>query len=368
MHLCHTVRTMNTLNRRSFLAVSSTGLLTLPAFSMPHLLGQPLKDPGTAGDNHRGPCVIASGNGLAATDKAMSLINKGMDPVDAVVAGVSLVEDDPNDMSVGFGGLPNERGVVQLDSSVMHGPTHKAGAVGALEDIRSAARVALDVLKKTDHVMIVGQGARDFALAQGFEPQNMLTDKARQAWLRWKANLSPNDDWLDDIQRDIKDPAGDLSLASTIPFTWGTINCSGLDSNGNLASVTTTSGLSYKIPGRVGDSPIVGAGMFCDNDIGAAGATGRGEAVIQNCGAFSVVQHMASGKSPTEACLAVLKRIASRTRQKRLLNARGQPNFNVMLYALRKDGAFGAAAMRGKRTFAVHDGKQNTLHTAPSLY
>ncbi len=305
------------------------------------------------GDDHRGIACVSSGNGQRATSKAYEMIMAGSDPVDAVVAGVNIVESDPNDMSVGYGGLPNEDGVVQLDSCVMHGPTHKAGAVACIEDIMNPASVALLVLKRTDHVMIVGRGAKRFALAHGFKSEDLLTDRARRAWLRWKENSNPNDDWLNADQMDFDPNENREDALGPIPFTYGTINCSGVDANGDLASVTTTSGLSYKIPGRVGDSPIIGAGMFCDNAVGAAGATGRGEAVIQNCGAFSIVREMENGLSPTEACLAVMKRIADRTRQKRLLNERGEPNFGVTLYALRKDGAYGSAVMRGNSSFAV---------------
>ncbi len=318
------------------------------------------------GDDHRGPAVIASGNGRPATSRAYQMIMDGHDPVDAVVAGVNTVESDPNDMSVGYGGLPNEDGVVQLDASVMHGPTHKAGAVAAIENIKNPASVALLVLKRTDHVLIVGEGAKRFALAHGFKEENLLTDRAREAWLRWKYNANPNDDWLDYDQMDFQ--IQQEGAAREIPYTYGTINCSGVNEAGDLASVTTTSGLSYKIPGRVGDSPIVGAGMFCDNAVGAAGATGRGEAVIQNCGAFSVVREMENGLSPTEACLKVMKRIADRTKQKRLLNERGEPNFNVVLYALRKDGAYGSAVMRGDRSFAVTTSEGTRLEKCMPLF
>lgn len=317
------------------------------------------------GDDHRGPCSIASGNGMRAVAKAMELITQGADPVDAVVEGVTIVEDDPEDMSVGFGGLPNEDGVVQLDASVMHGPTHKAGAVACIENIRNPAKVALLVLKRTDHVLIVGEGAKKFALRMGFKEENLLTDKAREAWLRWKANMSRDDDWLNDDEMDWD--VRKLSDAGDAPFTYGTINCSAVNDKGNLAGVTTTSGLSWKIPGRVGDSPIVGAGMYVDNAVGAAGATGRGEAVIQNCGAFSIVREMEHGATPTQACLNVAKRIADNTRQKRLLDSRGRPNFGVSLYALRKDGAYGAACLHPGGSFAVMDstGRHEVIRCTP---
>lgn len=350
---------MNTIHRRHFLAATSLTALSgmagkANASAMSH------REPG---DDHRGPVCIASGNGVPAVERAWKLMNEGRDTAEAVVSGVRIVEEDPNDMSVGYGGLPNERGVVQLDASVMHGPTHKAGAVACIENIKTPASVALEVLRRTDHVMLVGQGAKEFALALGYPEENLLTERARLAWIRWKANHGPDDDWLNPEQMDWEfDDQGHgkhtpLAKADRepIPFTTGTIHCSALNDKNEISACTTTSGLSYKIPGRVGDSPIIGAGMYVDNEIGSAGATGRGEAVIQSCGSFLAVQFMDQGMTPTEACRAVLERIASRTKQKRLLNAKGEPNFQVTMYAMRKDGAYGSASMRPGGTFAVCD-------------
>ncbi|MCH7793213.1 MAG: isoaspartyl peptidase/L-asparaginase, partial [Planctomycetes bacterium] len=194
---------MTTLNRRSFIAggLSATGLAAT-GFAAAGSVTRPgrARHPG---DDHRGRCVISSGNGMRAVSIAMERIAAGVDPVDAVVEGVASQESDPNDMSVGYGGLPNEDGVVQLDSCVMHGPTHKAGAVAAIENIKNPAAVALLVLKTTDHVMLVGRGATRFAVANGFTEENLLTDRARAAWLKWKRNLNPDDDWLDDDQMDL---------------------------------------------------------------------------------------------------------------------------------------------------------------------
>ena len=361
---------MNTINRRSFLAVAAAA----PALSyLPRTQARPAQ-PGRGG-----PVCISSGNGIPAISKAMEMLRSGSDPLDAVVHGVKLIEDDPNDMSVGYGGIPNENGVVQLDSCVMHGPTHKAGAVAAIENIKNPAMVALKVCRRTDHVLLVGEGAKQFALAHGFKEEDLLTDRTRKIWLKWKENLNPNDDWLDDDQH-IGAPgngpgnAGDMQSraeALGLPFHYGTIHCSAIDANGDVGSCTTTSGLSYKIPGRVGDSPLIGAGNFCDNAVGAGGATGRGEAVIQSCGGFQVVQHMANGDDPTEACLKVLKWIADHTRRHDLLNSKGQPNFNVVMYALRKDGAYGSACMRRgsrARNFAVHNGTGEAHHEECSYF
>lgn len=308
-----------------------------------------------------GPVAIASGNGLRSVERAVERMGAGVDPADAIVEGVGIVEADPDDMSVGLGGLPNADGVVQLDASVMHGPSHRAGAVGCIEGTLHPAQVALAVLKQTDHVMLVGEGATRFARELGFPKVDLLTERARTAWLRWRANLNPNDDWLD------ADQQLHTEGEKEVPYTTGTIHCSGVDASGALAGCTTTSGLSYKIPGRVGDSPIVGAGMYTDGAVGSAGATGRGEAVIQVCGAFSAVRAMEDGATPTEACLSVLRRIADRTTRPHLLDAQGRPNFDVVVYALRKDGAYGAASMFGGRTFAVCDAEGARIERTAGL-
>lgn len=308
------------------------------------------------------PVCISSGNGLRAVERAHARILVGDDTALAVVNGVGIVEADPNDMSVGYGGLPNENGVVQLDASVMHGPTHKAGSVGAIENIMHPAAVALKVLQTTDHVMIVGRGAYEFARVHGFKKEDLLTDKARQAWARWKQNRSNRDDWLDSDEMDWSSDGTRVGMGNLddepIPFTYGTIHCAAVNPKGEVSACTTTSGLSYKIPGRVGDSPIIGAGMYVDNEIGASGATGRGEAVIQSCGAFAVTQAMAAGMEPTQACLHVLKKIVSNsTKQKRLMRENGKPSFNVIMYALRKDGVHGSAAMFPNASYTVADAK-----------
>lgn len=348
---------MSDINRRTFLAAGATAAVPLMLTSTTALAAS------TRGDWRRdarraGPVIISSGNGLPAVTKAMEELKRGADPVDAVVAGVTLVEDDPNDMSVGYGGLPNEDGVVQLDASVMHGPSHKAGAVAAIENIKNPAQVALRVMRRTDHVLIVGAGALAFAKAHGFKEENLLTERAREAWLKWKENLNPDDDWLNDEQHIERDARAEIAEQLGIPWHYGTIHCAAVNAAGDLGACTTTSGLSYKIPGRVGDSPIVGAGMFVDNEVGAAGATGRGEAVIQSCGAFQTVQHMAAGLDPQEACLKTLKWIADHTKRRSLLTSAGRPNFNVTMYALRKDGAWGSASMLPGGSFTIHDGTE----------
>jgi len=307
--------------------------------------------------------VVSSGNGIRATEKAMALLKTGADPLDAVIAGVNIVEDDPNDTSVGYGGLPNEDGVVELDASVMYGPTHDAGAVASLRNIKNPSKVAKVVMERSDHVLLVGEGALRFAKAHGFKEENLLTEKAREIWLRWKENLSDKDNWFP--------PAPEKMTAELRPFlfTYGTINCIAINERGDLAGVTTTSGLSFKIAGRVGDSPIIGAGLYVDNEIGAAGSTGRGEANILNLGSYSVVNFMGQGLSPEEACLKTLERIAVKTKlEPRLLTEDGKPSFGLNFYALNKKGEYGSACLWSGGTYAVHNGAENKLRDCAYLY
>ncbi|NOT01694.1 MAG: N(4)-(beta-N-acetylglucosaminyl)-L-asparaginase [Phycisphaerales bacterium] len=349
-----------TVSRRSFIATAAAAPLAGTAAFAQSDSKQPAALRGAP------PIIISSANGLPATQKAADMIAAGADPLDAVIAGVNIVEADPNDHSVGYGGLPNEDGIVELDSSVMHGPTHKAGAVAALRNIMHPSQVARLVMQRTDHVLIVGEGALRFARAHGFEEINLLTDDARKIWLKWKESHSQDDDWLPPLEPADKDKHS--AAPREIQYTYGTIHCSALDANGNIAGVTTTSGLSYKIPGRVGDSPIIGAGLYVDNEIGAAGSTGRGESVIQNAGAFAAVELMRAGTAPTDACLEVLKRIAKHTTDKRLRQDDGRPNFDVKMYALAKDGRFGSASIWSGGQFAVYADGRNRLEDCAALY
>lgn len=324
--------------------------------------------------------MIGSWNALPALARAAERLGAGVPLLDAVVEGISLVEDDPDEMSVGYGGLPNEDCVVELDAAVMDGVSHRSGAVAGLRGVRHAARVALQVMRRTDHSLLVGEGALKFAKLLGFHEEDLLTERARSAWLDWKAHLSERDAWIAPGQGASSfgtarwaGRAGPEMLAPDapppkVPFTYGTIHVSGLDSGGNMASCTSTSGLSYKIAGRVGDSPVVGAGLYTDNAVGSAGATGRGESVLQVCGAHTIVARMDAGDSPAEACLFALRKIVDRTRLPHLRDDEGRPTFNVTFYALRKDGAFGSASMHEGYEFAVLENGRARAERAAWLY
>jgi N4-(beta-N-acetylglucosaminyl)-L-asparaginase len=319
------------------------------------------------------PLILSSANGLHALDKGMDILKKGGDTLEAVVAAVTVVEDDPNDDSVGYGGLPNEEGEVELDASVMHGPTHRAGAVAAVRRIKNVSRLAKTVMENTDHVMIVGDGARRFAVAEGFEEMNLLTEHSRKIWLAWKAKTSFNwrpgidsPEWKEYLSPLFDGDNRQMAYAERViahPPT-GTIPCMAVDAKGDISATTTTSGLSWKIPGRVGDSPIIGAGCYVDNEVGAAGSTGKGEENIKICGGHSIIEMMRQGKSPADACLEALGRVAHNYKnEKKKLNT-----FHLYFYAVNKDGVHGAASLwrngyeaSKQASYAVHDGTEARL-------
>jgi len=279
--------------------------------------------------------AVGSANGIRGVKLAVELMTKGTDTLDAGVEGVKLQELDPSDESVGYGGLPNEDGVVQLDASCVHGPTRRAGAVAALEGIKTPSEVARLVLKYTDHILLVGAGAKQFALSYGFKDEDLLTQSSREKWLRWRANRGKSDDWIDI-------PDGNPMVTAESRPT-GTINLNVINEKSELSSVTTTSGLAWKISGRAGDSPIVGAGQYTDNEVGAAGSTGLGELNIMVCGGFLTVEFMRQGMSPTDAALATLKRVVAMCPDSKR-DAQGRPP-QLTFYALNKRGDFGAASM-----------------------
>lgn len=382
------------INRRDFVRASATAGLAaaVPPLSL-----------GIGERQHRGapavhtraavrPLVIADASGIqfrnggteCAVERAFRLITDGKDVLDALIAGVNIPELDPEETGIGYGALPNADGVVQLDASCMHGPKRRAGGVAAIEGVRTPSLVAQAVMDQTDHHLLAGQGAQDFARAVGFTVEaDLNTERSRRLWLEWRRRMDP-EHWLDPSRRQIrekdkheKDP-GDAELSASggrdfgrraveagwsmvrdglIPegSFWGTINCNGINANGDICGVTTTSGLAWKIPGRVGDSPILGAGLYVDNDVGAAGSTGRGEANLYNLSSYLIVESMRRGMHPKDAGMEALKRIRANTVEQRLLNARGLPNFNIRFFILDKKGQHAGVAMyaSGEKTFSL---------------
>lgn len=335
----------STLSRRQLLETAAiAGAATL----LPRELAAQAPAPGASGFR-----IVSSANGFEAAKVARQAILEGRDPLDAAIAGVNVVELDPDDLTVGYGGIPNEEGVVELDAAVMDGRTMRAGAVAALTGVKTPSKVAKLVMERTDRVFLVGAGARRFATAHGFPDEELLTEKSRRIWLYWKNRLSDLDDWIE-AAKDADDPdVRDFlrKYGSSYFRPQGTIHMSVRSASGDLVGVTTTSGLFFKIPGRVGDSPVVGAGIYSENGVGSAGSTGRGEANLLTCGSHTVVEFLRDGLAPEEACLRALKRIAERTHHvPRHRDAKGRPTFNVNFYCVDAAGrAAGAAIWSGSK-------------------
>lgn len=340
------------LNRREFVLSGAAGLAAVtptPLAAAPTILKRAAVK----------PVVIASGNGhrfknggdKTCIEKAFAMMTEGADVLDALIAGVNIVELDPLDNSVGYGGLPNAEGVVQLDSCCMHGPKRQAGGVAALEGVRTPSLVAKSVMENTDHHLLVGKGAQDFARSMGFKIEDDLnTESSRRLWLEWKRKIDPGH-YLDPKKRAEAGYRAGLQMVREGLIDpnhyYGTINCDGINAKGEICGVTTTSGLAWKIPGRVGDSPILGAGLYVDGEVGAAGSTGRGEANLFNLCSFLIVEEMRRGRHPKDAGMEALKRIRKNTVEKRLLNSRGNPNFNVNFYVLNARGDYAGVALYG---------------------
>src|SRR5436190_24339132 len=340
------------MKRRDFMRTGAVAGLTLAATNK-----QASGFPAILTQSAVKPLVISSANGnrfknkgpMTAVQKAFTMITGGSDVLDAVIAGVNIVELDPLDDSVGYGGLPNAEGIVQLDSSCMHGPKKRAGAVGALEGVRTPSLVAKAVMDNTDHHLIVGKGAQDFARNLGFKIEDDLnTDHSRQLWLEWKRRTDPShylnpkeraQVWFREAMKMVEEGLIDRD------HFYGTINCDGINSKGEICGVTTTSGLAWKIPGRLGDSPILGAGLYVDGAVGAAGSTGRGEANLYNLCSFVIVEEMRRGAHPKDAGMEVLKRIRANTIEKRLLKADGNPNFGINFYIINAKGEYAGVSM-----------------------
>jgi N4-(beta-N-acetylglucosaminyl)-L-asparaginase len=344
------------ITRRRFVAAAGISALGASALAK----AQESKAPTAIVRRAIKPIVVSSANGNisknsdgeTAIAKAFKMITGGSDVLDAVVAGVNILELDPEETSVGFGGLPNADGVTQLDSSVMHGPKKRAGAVAAIEGVRTPSLVAMKVMQETDHHLIVGKDAAQFAKLMGFKVEpDLHTDKSRKLYLEWKRRIDPEHYLNPKTRAD----AGRNAAMSMIrdglidPLHYfGTINCNAINSNGEVCGVTTTSGLAFKIPGRVGDSPILGAGLYVDGQVGAAGSTGRGEANLFGLCSFLIVEMMRNGMSPKDAGMAALKRVAANTIEKRLLTARGMPKFDINYYVLNAKGEYAGLSLYEK--------------------
>ncbi|MGE5361034.1 MAG: N(4)-(beta-N-acetylglucosaminyl)-L-asparaginase [Bacteroidales bacterium] len=358
-----------TINRRDFV---KTGAAAVVAASTPQTLFG--RAPAVVTRAAK-PIVIASSNGnhfknggpVTCVEKAFQLITQGKDVLDAVIAGVNLVELDPEDTSVGYGGFPNAEGVVQLDSCCMHGPRKRAGGVGAIEGVRTPSLVAQAVAESTDHHLIVGKGAQEFARQMGFKVEDDLnTERSRKAWLEWKRRTDP-EHYLDPTKRGQAGLQAALQMAEEglidYEHLWGTINCDGVNAKGEICGVTTTSGMAFKIPGRLGDSPVLGAGLYVDNEVGAAGSTGRGEANLYGLCSFMIIENMRRGMSPKDAGIDVLQRIRKNTVEKRLLDDSGNPNFDMNFYVVNAKGEYAGVSFRPSN-FSICT--ENGAQTLPS--
>lgn len=351
-----------TLNRREFVASAAAGIAAArPALGRAPAVQAPQSVP---------PVVIASANGHryrnggteTCVETAFRRMTAGDDVLDALIAGVNIVELDPEDASVGYGGRPNADGVVQLDACCMHGPQRRAGGVAALEGVRTPSSVARLVADLTDHHLLVGAGAQRFARQFGFTVEDDLnTDRSRRLWLEWKRRTDPGH-YLDPDRggapdAGARDVGAGLDLVAEGVLTedelYGTINCNGINAGGGICGVTTTSGLAWKIPGRVGDSPILGAGLYVDGAVGAAGSTGRGEANLYNLASFLIVEQMRAGRHPLDAGMEALRRVRASTVEPRLLNGRGLPAFGLSFYVLDRQGRHAGVSMYGGGRYAV---------------
>jgi N4-(beta-N-acetylglucosaminyl)-L-asparaginase len=393
-----------TFSRRDFVKTSVLGAVAAGVGSksaIPHALAESGgQGHASQSDSARRPIIISANNGRAYVEAAYASLKSGGDTLDAAVRVVMGPENDPKDDSVGLGGLPNEEGVVELDACCMHGPTRRAGSVGGVRNIKNVSMVAKAVMEHTGHVMLVGEGAERFAVAMGFPRENLLTERSRKIWLLWKetnsdrdwwgpgmadphwkppaSDLRPQADlWQDRIQQ-LHQRAADLGIEPAFqtaavrrvlfPPT-GTIHCSALNEKGEMSGITTTSGLAFKLPGRCGDSPIIGAGCYTDQDVGSAGATGAGEENIKVAGAHTIVENMRHGMSPQEAGMDALKRIVR--------NYNGDMTklhyMDMTYYILRKDGAYAGVCLwegyspGNPHKFTIHDGTLRSEIATPLL-
>jgi len=379
------------VSRRQFLTAAALSSFALGLEAQENKPSGPVK-------MARKPVLICAANGYNYIDRGYGILSGGGDPLEAGLSVVRGPEDDPNDHSVGLGGLPNEEGVVELDSCCMHGPSQRAGSVGGVHDIKNVSLLARAVMEHTGHVMLVGDNATKFGLEIGFPRENLLTDDSRKMWILWKESHSDQDWWgpgPDDPRwhvpteeqpvptaeywqrrsRTMEALAERLGIPPELrqqairnvfyPPT-GTIHCSVLSAKGEMAGTTTTSGLAWKVPGRVGDSPIIGAGCYTDQEVGSAGATGSGEENIKVCGAKSIIENMRHGMSPEEAGMDVLRRIAHNYKN----DMTRLRYIDMTYYILRKDGAYAGVSLwtgysQGRpHKYAIHDGTRRLEQTA----
>ena len=373
------------LSRRDFIATTAIGSA---GFALNVTAQETSKSPPspTSGSGKK-PIIVSAANGYNYLDRGYAVLTSGGDTLDAVMQVITGPEDDPNDDSVGLGGLPNEDGVVELDACCMHGPTRMAGSVAGVREIKNVSLLSKAVMEHTGHIMLVGEGAQKFGFAMGFPRENLLTERSRKMWLLWKETMSNKDWWGPGIdspnyrlpdensnrssleeertqrmevlaaQLGIEPEVRAAAIQHVLHPPHGTINCSALNEKGEMSGATTTSGLAWKLSGRAGDSPIIGAGCYCDQDVGSAGATGNGEENIRVCGAHTIVENMRRGMSPQEAGMEALKRIVRNFDG----DMKKMQYVDMSYYILRKDGAYAGVCMwsgppEHPRRFAVHDG------------
>ncbi len=385
-----------TLTRRDFLATTAIGSASLAL----ELQGQTKSgDAPPSGAKPKQPVIICAANGYNYLDRGYAVLQSGGDTLDAVMQVITGPEDDPNDDSVGLGGLPNEECVVELDACCMHGPTRMAGSVAGVREIKNVSLLSKTVMEHTGHVMLVGEGAQKFGFLMGFPRENLLTERSRKTWQLWRETMSNEDWWGPGLaspnfkfpsqggneselfnQRAEKmeqlaaklgiEPEFRMAAIQRVLYPpTGTIHCSSINEKGEMSGATTTSGLAWKIPGRAGDSPIIGAGSYTDQDVGSAGATGNGEENIKICGAHTIVENMRHGMSPQDAGMDALKRIVRNFNgNKEKLNY-----VDMSYYILRNDGAYAGVCLwsgppEHPRRFAVHDGSGKRYESAVALF